>query len=622
MRQLVATSLAALAGLTSTDADAAMQTNSSWNPASRPGFWCGTGLIPQGHAVRELRSSNGSLELTMTVRQQDDQLCYVVDGIAEAPLLRLHSGDHLTITLRNEINDPSLIDTFIPTRYLLHPNNEITVAQDALPVESGMRHEATGATNLHMHGFPVPPVAPQDETLKTCADPTIGSQACGTRQIVYRYVLPANMPAGLYWYHPHVHGEVQAQILMGLSGPIVVEGPDDDARRAQGIEDRVLIVRQTADTEEGRDLIPPKGAVLKSMSHERMDHEPMAMGAMSSHPMGSTGLNIDTEKEVACGKALADPITLNGAPIVGGRPLDQDIALFTIPAGHQQLWRLVNGSTDFYLNLVLIDENNRPQPIKVVSWDGVPQADDMGHPEALRESVEPQLLSPASRIEFLIESPPQGKTFYLVSRQFDTGCAGDDNPERLLARVIAQSDGDSPAETAPPMDTKQDPKIGIFAGLLAAKTMGHRRLAFTEYPRPGYVNATDFFLTEIKPGAMIRPYHMNGPPNFSVRAGVVEEWDIENWTRELHAFHTHQVHFRVLAVNGKPLADPPLRDVINVPFATPIDTSKPDGVLKPGIVRIKIVFPPEFVGDVPIHCHLVDHEDNGMMAVVHVEPQS
>jgi FtsP/CotA-like multicopper oxidase with cupredoxin domain len=161
-------------------------------------------------------------------------------------------------------------------------------------------------------------------------------------------------------------------------------------------------------------------------------------------------------------------------------------------------------------------------------------------------------------------------------------------------------------------------EIGIFAGLLAAKTQVRRRLALTEYPRPGYADQKDFYLTEMKPGAVIRPYDMNGPPAFTVEAGIAEEWDVENWTRELHAFHAHQVHFRVLSVNGKVEATPPLRDIVNVPFATPLDPAKPDGPLKPGIVRIKIVFPKEFAGDIPIHCHLVDHEDNGMMAVVHV----
>ena len=88
-----------------------------------------------------------------------------------------------------------------------------------------MRHPATGATNLHVHGFAVPPVKPQDDVLTVCTDPASGPAGCGQRSFTYRYHVPADMPEGLYWYHPHVHGEVQAQMLMGLTGAIVVEGP-------------------------------------------------------------------------------------------------------------------------------------------------------------------------------------------------------------------------------------------------------------------------------------------------------------------------------------------------------------------------------------------------------------
>lgn len=580
-----------------------------WNPASRPGFWCGSGIVPFGHPFRELRSVDGELTLKLTVRQADDRLCYVADGIAEAPLLRLRPGDRLTITLRNEITDPYLIDTFVPNRYLHQPGEAIATKPGFLTVEPGMRHEATGATNLHMHGFPVPPTAPQDEVLKTCADPATGPQSCGTREITYRYQLPASMPAGAYWYHPHVHGEVQPQILMGLSGPIVVEGPDDDSRRATGIEDRVLMVRQVADT-ESRDLVPPAGA-----GHTAMDHA-MAMQPASGDAKAT---KIDTESEVACGNRLPDAISLNGTPVVGGRPPDQDIAPFTMREGGTELWRLINGATDFYVNLSVVDEEGRAQPIKVVSWDGVPQADDQGRADTLVPTATPQLVAPGARMEFLLAAPPRGKVFYLVSRAVDTGCAGDGNPERWLARIGAGADDGKSSPAQQPVASSRS-QVGIFAGLLAAKTQNHRRLALTEYPRPGYADQTDFYLTEVKPGAVIRPYQMGGAPNFTVKAGVVEEWDIENWTRELHAFHTHQVHFRVLAVNGKEEANPRLLDVVNVPFATPLDPSKPDGALRPGKVRIKIVFPAEFAGDIPIHCHLVDHEDNGMMAVVRVAP--
>ena len=94
------------------------------------------------------------------------------------------------------------------------------------------------ATNLHVHGFAVPPVKPQDDVLTVCIDPASGPAGCGRRSFTYHYHLPADMPEGLYWYHPHVHGEVQAQMLMGLSGAIVVEGPEQDARRAAGIRER------------------------------------------------------------------------------------------------------------------------------------------------------------------------------------------------------------------------------------------------------------------------------------------------------------------------------------------------------------------------------------------------
>jgi FtsP/CotA-like multicopper oxidase with cupredoxin domain len=91
---------------------------------------------------------------------------------------------------------------------------------------------------------------------------------------------------------------------------------------------------------------------------------------------------------------------------------------------------------------------------------------------------------------------------------------------------------------------------------------------------------------------------------------------VENWTNEIHAFHIHQVHFRVLAVNGHPVAEPPLLDTVLVPAASPAQSDAP----APGSVRVKLYFPETLAGDIPFHCHLVDHEDNGMMAVVRVVP--
>jgi FtsP/CotA-like multicopper oxidase with cupredoxin domain len=111
---------------------------------------------------------------------------------------------------------------------------------------------------------------------------------------------------------------------------------------------------------------------------------------------------------------------------------------------------------------------------------------------------------------------------------------------------------------------------------------------------------------------------MGDAPTITDKAGTTEEWVIENWTNELHTFHIHQLHFRVLDVDGQPSAAPELLDVVEVPYATATGLHSKEGPVRPGRVRIRMRFPAELAGDIPFHCHLVDHEDNGMMAVLRV----
>jgi FtsP/CotA-like multicopper oxidase with cupredoxin domain len=237
-----------------------------FNPTSTAAAPCGTGAPPRGHFPREIAAVDHPDGITLTVRQDGSRLCYVEGENAEAPVLRMRRGSTLTLHLRNEITDPQAIEDMVQPGKLETPTEALPATDGAYPVEPGHHHAATGATNLHVHGFAVPPVAPQDEVLIGCTDPATGPASCGRRDMVYRYRIPADMPAGLYWYHPHIHGEVQAQLLMGLSGAIVVEGPDDEARRVAGIEDRVFIIRQTQDLDApaGSDVEPPLPAATGS----------------------------------------------------------------------------------------------------------------------------------------------------------------------------------------------------------------------------------------------------------------------------------------------------------------------------------------------------------------------
>jgi len=103
-------------------------------------------------------------------------------------------------------------------------------------------------------------------------------------------------------------------------------------------------------------------------------------------------------------------------------------------------------------------------------------------------------------------------------------------------------------------------------------------------------------------------------PNITVRQGDVEDWIIENRSNELHAFHIHQTHFLLLKWYGIPVNEPFLRDTVDVPFYDGKTTGYPS-------VTLRIDFrDPNIAGTFLYHCHLLEHEDNGMMGLVKVEP--
>ena len=591
----------AVADAASAPTSAAANAAPAFDARSTDAAPCGTGTPPPGHATPDLRpSADGA---TLVVRQDGARLCYVAGGIADAPVLRARPDGELVLTLRNEIVDPSRIEAAMAPGKLRIANEPVPAAAGLYKVVPGMHHAATGATNLHVHGLAVPPVAPQDDVLTVCTDPATGTAGCGQREFTYRWRIPASMPEGLYWYHPHMHGEVQAQMLMGLTGAIVVEGPEHDARAKAGIVERVLVVRQTQDQDAGKTPTRSMTAALPASAPAR--------GARIA-----PGNAVDTAHELLCtSNSGIDQISLDGTPVPVGEPPDAALARLEIDAGTRQYWQLLNAATDAFLSLSLQDEQGHALPLQVVARDGSPLTDDAGHRLQPPPTTEPQSVSPGGRLEFWAAAPPAGVKAYLVTHAIDTGCAGDRLPERRLALVVARGGAQARVTPAPaPAREVHD----VFTGLLARKVDRRRVIAMAEYPRPGTDDQTDFYIFERRPGAVLRPYMMGDAPTITVRAGTTEEWIVENWTNELHTFHIHQLHFRVIDIDGRPVPAPPLLDVVEVPYATATGLHSKEGPVRPGRIRIRMTFPVALAGDIPFHCHLVDHEDNGMMAVLRI----
>jgi FtsP/CotA-like multicopper oxidase with cupredoxin domain len=148
------------------------------------------------------------------------------------------------------------------------------------------------------------------------------------------------------------------------------------------------------------------------------------------------------------------------------------------------------------------------------------------------------------------------------------------------------------------------------------KPVRTRTLYFTERPHDPNdpKSPTDFYLTvDGQEPKLFDPGDME--PNIVVQQGDVEDWIIENRTQELHAFHIHQIHFMLVDWNGVPLDEPFLRDTINVAYW--------DGKTRPyPSVKLRMDFrDPNTVGTFVYHCHLLEHEDGGMMGVIRVVPK-
>ena len=528
----------------------------------------------------DLRSSHGVLQVDLSYRRSVDQsgethFCYVARDGAEAPTLRVKPGDLLILRLRNEEPGAKSPDNTASTASAVAPPHVHPATQGCT---SGAMTPA--ATNLHFHGLTVPPVCHQDDVLNTLIQP-------GDHPFEYRLRIPVDEPPGLYWYHPHVHGVTKAQVLGGASGALIIEGVERANPTLAGLPERVLVIRD-------RELVNPDAAPVQTDSMPA----PMVMRDAEGDIL-NTGTG---------GGKPAKDLTLNFVPVAYPQYTP---AVLQMRPGERQLWRILNASAITYLDLQVLVEDQL-QALGVVALDGVPVGTN-GSPDRRILWQSHALIPPAGRIEVVVKAPPQGSKASLVTRTVDTGPAGENDPTRPLARIVSTSDAalphDSLARAPQPLPPAPLPWLG------SVPPVRTRHLYFSEQPHdPNNPNSpTDFFITvEGQTPKLFDP--ASATADIVARQGDVEDWIIENRTQELHAFHIHQLHFMLLDWNGIPLDEPFLRDTINVSYWDGKSTQYPS-------VRLRMDFrSPSVVGTFVYHCHLLEHEDGGMMGLIRVEP--
>jgi FtsP/CotA-like multicopper oxidase with cupredoxin domain len=519
------------------------------------------------------------LETELTVRdsaQPDGSVryCYTDSKGQESPTLRVHPGDLVILHLRNALKD---------LRHEGAGDMHMQMPMAGNGCTSGMMGPVS--TNLHFHGLTVPPTCHEDDVMKTSVQP-------GDAPFEYRFRIPEDEAPGLYWYHPHIHGYSKEQVLGGESGALIVEGIERVKKVVAGLPERVIIIRD-------QDLLHPDAPPAKS--------EPVVPKFL-----------IDRDGDAAnngtgFGKPAKD-LSINYVPVPYP---DYTPATIEMKPGEKQLWRVLNASAITYLNIEVLF-HRQPQPLGLVAMDGVP----LGYPsllnEAAQESAPPQThlgLPPGARAEFIVTGPGKGEIGLLVTRTVDTGPGGENDPNRMLAKIVATPNA------AEPRAVDSDEAKAVTSAAPAEAWLGSvapvkvRRLYFSEkLTNPNdATSAVEFYLTV--DGQEPKMFDMNsGIPDIVAQQGTVEDWIIENRSQELHAFHIHQLHFLLLDYSGRLVNESFLRDTVNVPYYDGHSLTYPS-------VRLRMDFrDPNTIGTFVYHCHLLEHEDKGMMGMIRVDP--
>ena len=523
----------------------------------------------------DMRSKNGVLEISLiaqNAKQSDGRTryCFTEGEGRESPNLRVSPGDLVIIHLTNAMTESDSGDAK-PAH--IHPSSDN-------PCTSG--EMGALSTNLHFHGLTIPPTCHEDDVLKTSVQP-------GDASFEFRFRIPTDEPPGLYWYHPHIHGFSKPQLLGGASGALIVEGIERAKPELAGLPERVFIIRD-------EDLTNPNALPSKSepvVPHFLLDRDGDAAN-------NGTGF----------GKPAKD-LSINYVPVPYP---DYPPATIRMKPGKRQLWRVLNASAITYLNLEVLF-NGKPQPLGLVAMDGVPIG-EYAPSGAAGDSINVQThlgIPPGARAEFILQGPAEGDTGLLVTRTVDTGPGGENDPNRMLARIVAAPDASEPSsklsDSPKPLPAPTREWLGNVAPVHVRRLYFSEKLVDPNDP----TSAVEFYLTV--DGQTPKMFDMNSTmPNIVAQQGTVEDWIIENRSQELHAFHIHQLHFLLLDYMGKPVNETFLRDTVNVPYYDGRRLAYPS-------IRIRVDFrDPNIVGTFPYHCHLLEHEDKGMMGTIRVEP--
>jgi FtsP/CotA-like multicopper oxidase with cupredoxin domain len=345
-------------------------------------------------------------------------------------------------------------------------------------------------------------------------------------KLTYEFQIPSNHPAGIFWYHPHLHGLVAEQLFGGLAGLFIVRGELDEIPEIKAAKEEFLVLQDFAVDNNGR----------------------LINSAHMSLMMGREG----------------DIITANGQVNPG----------LSLPEQGLLRLRILNASTSRFYRLALEDHS-----FYQIATDG----------GALNEPIEVNelLLTPGQRAEVLVKGDKEPRQYRLLNLPYDRVGMG-----MMGGGMMGRNNRDEPIVLSTINYEAPGQSLSIPTQLAS----------ITALPEPQTVRS--FELNHGMNPAVGMAFLINGEAynhdrlDTQVQLDTVEDWEITNTGMMDHPFHVHNNAFQVISRNDRPESLLAWRDTVLVPRGE--------------TVCIRIPFR-DFTGKTVYHCHVLDHEDLGMM---------
>jgi FtsP/CotA-like multicopper oxidase with cupredoxin domain len=513
-----------------------------------------------------LYSHNGVLNVQFSYQQTPDSagrtlFCFMTPEGLEEPTLHVNPGDTLNITVTNNTPASPVEEPFNP------PN-------------CGDTSMTGSSVNIHYHGTNTSPACGADNVTKTLINSGSTFQ--------YSVQFPANEPPGLYWYHPHVHMLAEAAVYGGAAGALIVDGIQNGQPAVSGLQEQILVIRDQLTAQQLPETSPQTNSTVETPNRD------LTVNYIPGNALTNTTTGVTT----------FTPSVINMQP------------------GEPQFWRICNCTSDTILDLQELFDGT-PQTFQIVSIDGVPvNSQDGTRPGALISATHYRIPT-AGRVEIIV-NPPSSSVHLaqLVTQYINTGALGDEDPNRPLSTIQLVNNYSQSVDNALPVTTEVNTSQQLFAGLSSQPINTTRTLYFSENcpPTDSSCAPSMFFITVL--GQTPQVFDNNNPPSIITTQGAVEQWTVENQAGENHEFHFHQIHFLVQSQNNfeangsapAPAITGQFADMVEVPFWNG-NTSTP----YPSVTML-MDFRGMDIGDFVYHCHILGHEDLGMMAIIQVLP--